>query len=66
MTTILDAIRNADYNLQKNGLMGLVIAKEQLHNAAVLLGKGYDIYDTVNPLIEEYGIIENVPEKKIV
>jgi len=44
---ILEALQNADYNLQNNASFYsfcLEIAKSQLHNATVLLDKGYDIY----------------------
>ena len=63
--SILEALKNADYNLdnvQKVGLGILPIAKEQLHNAVTLLDKGYNIWTQVEPLIERWGSIENVPE----
>ena len=63
--TILEALQNADYNLQNNGNMRLSFAKGQLHNAVILLDKGYDIYDEVEPLLEKYGAIRNVPNKEI-
>ncbi len=61
--TISEALWNADYNLQNNGLIGLNLAKEQLHNAVELLGKGYDLEDKIEPLLEEYGEVEKVPIK---
>ena len=59
--TILEALQNADFNIQRNGAIG--IAKGQLHNAVVLLEKGYTLDDEVDPLLEEYGNVKNVPEK---
>ena len=61
--TILEALQNADYNLQNNGLFALAIAKDQLHNAVVLLEKNYSLYTEIEPLLEEYGNIETVPDK---
>lgn len=63
--TILEALQNADYNL--NSAMGNVpaiqnLAKEQLHNAVTLLEKGYGICNEVEPLLEKYGDIDSVPE----
>ena len=62
--TISEALWNADYNLQNNGMIGMRLAKEQLHNAVELIGKGYDLQDEVEPLLEEYGTVENVPSKE--
>ena len=58
---ILEALQNAEYNMKPG--FTLQLAKGQLHNAIVLLEKGYGIYDEVEPLLEKYGAIENVPEK---
>ncbi len=60
--SILEALQNADINLQYNGVVGVMFAKNQLHNATVLLEKGYDIHTLVEPLLEKYGNVENVPE----
>ena len=60
--SILEALQNADYNLSKNGSLGAMIAKNQVHNAVVLLEKGYDVYQQVEPLLEQYGDVEHVPE----
>lgn len=59
---ILEALQNADYNLQKHGSLGFQPAKSQLHNAVVLLEKGYSLYDEVEPLLIKYGEVENVPD----
>ena len=64
--TILEALENANYNLDnvaKLGLALLPLAKEQLNNAVVLLEKGYGLNDKVEPLLEKYGNVDNVPEK---
>ena len=61
----MEALQNADYNLENAMKMPMLLplVKEQLHNATVLLDKGYGIWDEVEPLLEEYGSVENVPEK---
>ena len=64
--TILEALQNANINLDNVKTLGVMIvplAKDQLNNAVTLLEKGYDIYDEVEPLLEKYGKVENVPEK---
>lgn len=61
--SIMECLQNADYNLRNNGSIGVMLAKEQLHNATVLLDKGYDKWDEVDPLIIEFGTVEDVPEK---
>ncbi len=62
--TILECLQNANYNLDMGMKMSMILplAKEQLNNAVVLLDKGYDLYDEVEPLLEKYGDVENVPD----
>ncbi len=60
--SIMECLQNADHNLRNNGAFGAVFAKEQVHNATVLLGKGYNIWTEVDPLLEKYGTVEDVPE----
>jgi len=64
--SIMECLQNAKYNLDNAikipALMPMV--KEQLNNAVELLDKGYDIWDEVEPLLEKYGSVENVPEKE--
>ena len=65
--TIIEALENAEMNLENIKRIGLVILpmiQEQLHNAVVLLDKGYDIEDEVEPLLEQYGSVEDVPDKE--
>lgn len=65
--SILEALQNASANLdnvRKIGPMILPLAKSQLDNAIGLLEKGYSINDQVDPLLEEYGSVEAVPEKQ--
>jgi hypothetical protein len=64
--TILEALQNARHNFQNAAFMPVIlpIANEQLNNAVVLLEKGYDIYTEVEPLLEEYGSVEDVPGKE--
>ena len=64
--TILEALENANHNLDNLPMLGmrmLPLVKEQLNNATVLLEKGYGIYDEVEPLLEEHGSVDNVPDK---
>ena len=65
--TILEALQNADYNLgqwRKVGEFVIEMANAQLHNATVLLDKGYGISDEVEPLLEAHGVVEDVPDKE--
>lgn len=62
--TIFEALQNADYNIQNNGWAGAQIAKRQLHNAVTLLEKGYSLFEEVDTLLDEFGEVENVPEKQ--
>ncbi len=62
--SILEALQNANYNLAENGQLGLVIAKQQLHNAVTLLEKGYGIDELVEEIIDQHGSIENGPNKQ--
>ena len=59
--TILEALENAEYNM---GTGMVAFAKPQLHNAIVLLEKGYGIDDEVEPLLEKHGSVESVPDKE--
>ena len=59
--TILESLENADYNLQTNAAIGHAVAKNQLHNAYILLDKGYGLDVEVDPLLDKFGDVENVP-----
>ena len=64
--SIIGALQCAEMNIESVKRIGLAIlpmAQEQLHNAIVLLDKGYGIHDEVEPLLEKYGDVENVPDK---
>ena len=61
---ILEALQNAEYNLMGNIPFQKKIGLNQLHNAIVLLEKGYDLYDKVDDLIEKYDGVENVPDNE--
>ena len=66
MATILEALQNANYNIdnvKRVGIALLPLVKGQLNNAVVLLEKGYDLEDEVEPLLEKYGNVDDVPEK---
>jgi hypothetical protein len=63
--TILESLQNAEMNLGNVKILGLGIlplAQTQLHNAIELLDKGYSINTKVEPLLEKYGEVENVPD----
>jgi hypothetical protein len=64
--SIMEALQNANYNLDNVARMPMLLpmVKEQLNNAVTLLDKGYDIWEEVEPLLEKYGSVENVPEKE--
>ena len=59
--SIMESLQNADYNLRNNGEIGAMFAKEQLYNATVLLEKGYNIWTEVEPLLDKYGSVDDVP-----
>ena len=64
--TILECLENANYNLDNVKVLGTAIMPlitSQLNNAIVLLEKGYGIDDEVDPLLEKYGDVDNVPDK---
>jgi hypothetical protein len=64
--TILEALQNANYNLDNVKVLGMAVlplVKSQLNNAVVLLEKGYGLYDEVEPLLEIYGDVDDVPDK---
>ena len=64
--TILEALQNANHNLDNLKVMGmgmLPLVKGQLNNATVLLEKGYGLYEEVEPLLEKYGDVDDVPDK---
>lgn len=65
--SILEALRNASCNIENVRRMGpalIPLCKSQLDNAIGLLEKGYSIDDEVEPLLEQYGSVEAVPEKQ--
>ena len=65
--SILEALQNAKMNLKNVRVIGTVIIpliQSQLDNAVGLLEKGYSIDEEVEPLLEEFGSIDNVPEKE--
>lgn len=60
--SILECLMNAEQNL-KTGIPAIIpMALEQLHNAIVLLDKGYSSDVEVEPLLDEFGSVENVPD----
>lgn len=70
MATILEALENAECNLATaqdkiRPVMEtmLMLALSQLHNARILLDKGYSVYDDVDDLLT-HGDVEGVPDKE--
>ena len=43
--TIMEVLQNANYNLQNNGSLGLMIGMDQLKNAMDQLEAGKELYD---------------------
>ncbi len=62
--TILEALMNAEHNFRNAGQFPPIkdAALRQLHNAVVLLEKGYGTSELVEPLLEKHGDVENVPD----
>ena len=63
MATILEALQNANYNLNTTLPFAIHIGKDQLKNAVTLLGKGYDLYDDVESIIGDLDSVDDVPRK---
>lgn len=61
MTTILDALRNAEININNGGL-ALFLARQQIHNAIALLEKGYELDQSIDALVDVHGSIEAAPD----
>jgi len=61
--TILETLKNAQINFNTGMNFTISIAKEQLNNAIILLKKGYNKDDEVEPLLEKYSNVNDVPEK---
>jgi len=60
--TIFEALLNAHYNICKAQLpIQLTLGKDQLNNAVTLLEKGYKLTDEVEPLLDKYGEVSDVP-----
>ena len=61
----MECLQNANYNLSNAVKIPMLMpmVQQQLNNAVQLLDKGYDIWEEVEPLLEKYGDVENVPEK---
>ena len=58
MTTIIETLENSLYNLQHQNCL---LAKNQLYNAVTLLNKDYSIFTEIEPLLEKYQSVENIP-----
>lgn len=64
--TILETLQNAKINLIENGNLGFGVrlGTEQVKNAVTLLEKGYSLDEEVDPLLDKYGSVYNVPVKQ--
>ena len=60
--SILEVLLSAEINLSGDQLFQKIVGLNQLHNAIVLLEKGYSINDLVEPLLEQVDSVENVPQ----
>lgn len=63
--SVLEALMSAEINIDNAMKMGpavLPVAKSQLHNAVVLLEKGYPLHTLVEPLLEKHETVDNVPD----
>ena len=65
-TSILKALQNANYNIgnSQHRLQSLPLVIQQLKNAVTLLEKGYGLEEEIEPLLEKYKTLENVPDKQ--
>lgn len=64
MTTILDALQNARYNINAGPLITFEIGKEQINNCIILLQKGYPLDTNMNELLKKYPDINKIPKYK--
>ena len=62
-TSILDTLRNAEFNIGDRNKLAWIVGKRQLHNAVVLLEKGYELSDVIEEILKKYENVEEVPEK---
>ena len=60
---IFEALQNAEINLKGSLDVQRQIGMRQLHNALVLIEKGYELGDDIDALLATYGDVEDVPEK---
>jgi len=60
--SILECLLNAEHNLKAGIPAVRPMAMEQLSNAIVLLSKGYGTDTDVDPLLEKFGRVTNVPD----
>jgi len=65
--TIMEALQNAKINITGDSPapIQLRLGRMQLYNAVTLLEKGYGLHDEVEPLLDEYGNADSVPDNTI-
>ena len=61
---IFEALQNAEINLKGSLDTQRQIGIRQLHNAIVIIEKGYELGDDIDALLADYGDAESVPEKE--
>ncbi len=62
---IFEALQNAEINLKGSMDIQRQIGQRQLHNAIVLIEKGYELGDDIDALLATYGSAEDAPEKEV-
>jgi hypothetical protein len=65
MATILEALQNANFNLNENpaaGTFAEVLGKAQLRNAVVMLDKGYGLSTDIEAMLLQHRDLSLVPE----
>ena len=62
---ILEVLMSAEHNFKNANVAPIAqkIALEQLHNAIVLLQKGYSPYDAFDELMVGHETVDSVPDK---
>lgn len=62
---ILEVLQSAEHNIQNTRGCGLTLGLQQLHNAIILLGKGYGVYGDFDDIVRPHnGNVEDVPERE--
>ena len=63
--SIIEALQGAQHNLSNVKFLGTAIVpliERQLNNSITLLDKGYPLDTLIEPLLEKWGDVDNVPD----